>query len=69
VSIAHSLTLVTSFVLATIKIMGCIGFIILGIIIDCGGVKSDPRGYIGAFNTGMILARSATDSQDSALCS
>lgn len=31
-----------------IKIVACIGFIILGIIIDCGGVPTDHRGYIGA---------------------
>ncbi|KAF2135712.1 uncharacterized protein K452DRAFT_238864 [Aplosporella prunicola CBS 121167] len=36
------------FVLAIIKILGCIGFIILGIVIDCGGVPTDTRGYIGA---------------------
>jgi amino acid transporter len=36
------------FVLSTIKIIACIGFIILGIIIDCGGVPTDNRGYIGA---------------------
>jgi len=35
------------FFLSIIKIFAIIGFIILGIIIDCGGVKSDPRGYIG----------------------
>ncbi|KUJ13918.1 amino acid permease [Mollisia scopiformis] len=34
------------FVLSMIKIMGCIGFIILGVIIDCGG--TGPQGYIGA---------------------
>lgn len=34
------------FVLSILKIMGCIGFIILGIIIDCGG--TGPQGYIGA---------------------
>lgn len=28
------------FVLSIIKCMGCIGFIILGIVIDCGGVGS-----------------------------
>lgn len=28
--------------------MACIGFIILGIVIDCGRVSTDPRGYIGA---------------------
>lgn len=28
--------------------MGVLGFILFGIVDDCGGVKSDPRGYIGA---------------------
>ncbi|KAL1305018.1 hypothetical protein AAFC00_003918 [Neodothiora populina] len=36
------------FVLAIIKIVACIGFVILAIIIDCGGVPTDKRGYIGA---------------------
>jgi amino acid transporter len=36
------------FVLSFIKILACTGFIILGIIINCGGVPTDPRGYIGA---------------------
>jgi len=36
------------FVLSVIKITACIGFMILGIIIDCGGVPTDHRGYIGA---------------------
>jgi len=36
------------FVLSLMKIIGCIGFMILGIIIDCGGVPTDNRGYIGA---------------------
>ncbi|KXT16498.1 hypothetical protein AC579_1340 [Pseudocercospora musae] len=36
------------FVLSIIKILACTGFIILGIIIDCGGVPTDHRGYIGA---------------------
>ncbi|KAI9731200.1 MAG: hypothetical protein M1834_005393 [Cirrosporium novae-zelandiae] len=35
------------FILSTIKIIACIGFIILGIIINCGGVPTDDRGYIG----------------------
>ncbi|KAI4211712.1 MAG: hypothetical protein LQ351_005486 [Letrouitia transgressa] len=35
-------------VLGLIKITAVVGFIILGIIIDCGGVPSDNRGYIGA---------------------
>lgn len=34
------------FILSTIKIMGCAGFIILAIIIDCGGVGN--QGYLGA---------------------
>jgi amino acid transporter len=36
------------FILSIIKIIACTGFIILGIIIDCGGVPTDNRGYIGA---------------------
>ena len=36
------------FVLSIIKIVACTGFIILAIIIDCGGVPTDTRGYIGA---------------------
>jgi len=36
------------FVLSVMKITACIGFMILGIIIDCGGVPTDDRGYIGA---------------------
>jgi amino acid transporter len=36
------------FVLSTIKVTACVGFILLGIIIDCGGVPTDTRGYIGA---------------------
>jgi yeast amino acid transporter len=35
------------FVLAIIKIITCIGLIILGIIINVGGVPGDPTGYIG----------------------
>jgi amino acid transporter len=35
------------FVLSIIKIMACCGFIILGIVIDCGAVPTDTRGYIG----------------------
>ena len=31
-----------------IKVTAVLGFIIFGIVVDCGGVKSDPRGYIGA---------------------
>ncbi|KAK6431686.1 hypothetical protein LTR95_012152 [Oleoguttula sp. CCFEE 5521] len=36
------------FVLAIIKLTATVGFIILAIIIDCGGVPTDDRGYIGA---------------------
>ncbi|KAL8782389.1 MAG: hypothetical protein Q9213_005430 [Squamulea squamosa] len=36
------------FVLGIMKIIAVIGFIFLGVIIDCGGVPSDNRGYIGA---------------------
>ena len=36
------------FVLSMVKIVACTGFIIFGIVVDCGGVKSDDRGYIGA---------------------
>lgn len=35
------------FFLGCIKVIAIIGFIILGIIIDCGGVPTDNRGYIG----------------------
>ena len=35
------------FVLSIIKVAACTGFIILGIIINCGGVPTDDRGYIG----------------------
>lgn len=49
------------FVLAIVKIITCIGLIILGIIINTGGVPGDPTGYIGgkywsnpgAFNNGF----------------
>jgi amino acid transporter len=36
------------FALSVMKITACLGFMILGIIICCGGVPTDPRGYIGA---------------------
>ncbi|GME56874.1 Amino acid/polyamine transporter I [Neofusicoccum parvum] len=36
------------FVLGAVKIAACLGFIILGVVIDCGGVPTDDRGYIGA---------------------
>ncbi|KAK0761605.1 hypothetical protein N5P37_006558 [Trichoderma harzianum] len=39
---------VPEFVLSMIKMVACMGFIILGIIINCGGEPTDDRGYIGA---------------------
>ncbi|KAH8801738.1 amino acid permease/ SLC12A domain-containing protein [Xylogone sp. PMI_703] len=36
------------FVLGLIKVIAVIGFLILGVIIDVGGVPTDHRGYIGA---------------------
>ncbi|KAK6378847.1 uncharacterized protein PV06_10506 [Exophiala oligosperma] len=36
------------FVISMIKVTACVGFMILGIIINCGGVPTDNRGYIGA---------------------
>jgi len=48
-TLSHSdLPSAVEFILAIIKIIACIGFIILAIIIDCGGVPTDNRGYIGA---------------------
>jgi amino acid transporter len=35
------------FVLAIIKIIACTGLILLGIIINCGGVPTQTTGYIG----------------------
>ena len=39
------LTHLVEFVLSAIKIAACLGFIILGIIINCGGVGD--QGYLG----------------------
>ena len=39
---------IVEFILGMIKVIAVIGFIIFGIITDCGGVPSDTRGYIGA---------------------
>jgi len=39
-------TFVVEFVLSTIKVLGLIGFIILAVVIDCGG--TGPQGYLGA---------------------
>jgi amino acid transporter len=39
---------VVEFILSMIKIMACTGFILFGIIDNCGGVPTDHRGYIGA---------------------
>ncbi|KAF2708130.1 hypothetical protein K504DRAFT_382407 [Pleomassaria siparia CBS 279.74] len=36
------------FFLSMIKIAACSGFIIFGIIVNCGGIPTDNRGYIGA---------------------
>ncbi|KAL8839738.1 MAG: hypothetical protein Q9170_001609 [Blastenia crenularia] len=36
------------FALGLIKVVAVTGFIIFGIVVDCGGVSSDSRGYIGA---------------------
>lgn len=36
------------FALSLIKIVAVVGFIIFGIVVNCGGVSTDPRGYIGA---------------------
>lgn len=35
------------FVLGIMKVLAIIGFIICGIVINVGGVPTDPRGYIG----------------------
>ena len=36
------------FILGLIKITAVTGFIIFAVVVDCGGVPTDPRGYIGA---------------------
>ena len=36
------------FALSMIKIVACVSFIVFGIVVDCGGVPTDNRGYIGA---------------------
>ncbi|KAL8868442.1 MAG: hypothetical protein Q9174_004991 [Haloplaca sp. 1 TL-2023] len=36
------------FVLGVMKIVAIVGFIIFGIVVNCGGVPSDDRGYIGS---------------------
>lgn len=36
------------FILGLIKVLAVTGFIIFAIIVDCGGVPTDNRGYIGA---------------------
>jgi amino acid transporter len=35
------------YVLGMMKLVAVLGFIIFGIIVDCGGVPTDDRGYIG----------------------
>lgn len=47
-SVDKNLTCPVEFVLGIIKIIAVIGFIFLGVIINCGGVPTDNRGYIGA---------------------
>ena len=39
---------VVEFFLSLVKIIAVCGFIIFGIVVNVGGVPSDPRGYIGA---------------------
>lgn len=41
------LTDTVEFILSLIKICAVLGFIIFGIVVDCGGVPTDHRGYIG----------------------
>jgi amino acid transporter len=54
------------FVLSIIKIIACIGFMFLGIIINTGGVPTDNRGYIGArywYAQTFHIIRSATNAK------
>ncbi len=44
------------FVLSMIKVIACLGFIIFGIIVNCGGVPTDDRGYIGGRYCTSIIA-------------
>jgi amino acid transporter len=44
----HADGVAVEFVLSMVKICACTGFILFGIIDNCGGVSTDPRGYIGA---------------------
>lgn len=49
------------FVFSIIKVMAVIGFILLGIIINTGGIPGDDRGYIGAqywYNPGAFVGKS-----------
>lgn len=57
------------FVFSIIKVLAVVGFILLGIIINTGGVPGDERGYIGAqywYNPGAFVgskfSRSTRDS-------
>lgn len=36
------------FILGSLKVLAIVCFIIIGVVIDCGGVSTDTRGYIGA---------------------
>ena len=52
------------FVFSIIKVIAVVGFIILGIIINTGGVPGDPRGYIGAqywYNPGAFVCSSCSE--------
>ncbi|KAL8649421.1 MAG: hypothetical protein Q9226_005586 [Calogaya cf. arnoldii] len=66
------------FVLGIVKIIAVIGFIFLGVIINCGGVPSDNRGYIGSRywhtatsidSTGMEQTRAAFKNGFKGFCS
>jgi amino acid permease len=50
-----NLTSTVEYVLGMIKILACAGFIIFGIVVDCGGVPTDHRGYIGAQLVSIIF--------------
>jgi amino acid transporter len=43
------------------KIIACIGFMILGVIIDVGGVPTDNRGYIGVKYWYVICLQNSAD--------
>ena len=54
------------FVFSIIKVAAVLGFILLGIIINTGGVPGDTRGYIGAhywYDPGAFVCIIVTTSQ------